>query len=71
MLADRLGFDNFFLPSPYAPGLEGGLPFHRGDDPRYDAEFPGHPLTLIRRKLARLAPSVRLDERFKALPAFE
>nr|BFE61948.1 hypothetical protein GCM10020063_064740 [Dactylosporangium thailandense] len=43
---------------------------HRADDPRYDEEFPQHPLSLIRAKLARLGPGIRLDERFKALPAF-
>jgi hypothetical protein len=67
----QLGSERFFAPSPYAPDASGGLPFHWGDHPRYDAQFPQHPLTLIRRTLARLVPGMRLDERFKALPAFE
>ncbi|WP_433085649.1 hypothetical protein ACQP1P_11145 [Dactylosporangium sp. CA-052675] len=70
VIAARIGFEDFITPSPYAPGLTGGLPSHRADDPRYDEEFPQHPLSLVRAKLARLGPSIRLDERFKALPAF-
>ncbi|WP_433202273.1 hypothetical protein ACQP00_32050 [Dactylosporangium sp. CS-047395] len=70
VLMDRLGPNDFFVPSPYAPDLTGGLPAHRADDPRYDAEFPGHPLTLARQLMRRLLPTVRLDPRFKAEPGF-
>ncbi|HTJ37550.1 MAG TPA: hypothetical protein VL738_30335 [Dactylosporangium sp.] len=66
----QLGPDRYFAPSPYAPDATGGLPFHWGDHPQYDAQFPEHPLTLVRQILRRLVPSVRLDPRFKAQPAF-
>ncbi|WP_433042604.1 hypothetical protein [Dactylosporangium sp. CS-033363] len=70
LIASRFGPDDFFLPSPFAPDLTDGLPTHRADDPRYDAEFDGHPLTLARRLMRRLLPTVRLDPRFKAEPDF-
>ncbi|MFD0580998.1 hypothetical protein [Dactylosporangium darangshiense] len=70
VVADRLGPDRYFVPSPYAPDATGGLPFHMGDDPQYDAMFPDHPLSLLRQALRRLLPTVRLDPRFKAEPAF-
>ncbi len=66
----QVGPDRFYQPSPYAPDATGGLPFHVADHEQHDAQFPQHPLTLIRATLRRLLPSVRLDERFKALPAF-
>ncbi|MDG6103608.1 hypothetical protein Daura_35050 [Dactylosporangium aurantiacum] len=66
----QLGPDRFYTPSPYAPDATGGLPNHWADHEQYDAQFPQHPLTLVRATLRRLLPSVRLDERFKALPAF-
>ncbi|MFB9410350.1 hypothetical protein [Dactylosporangium matsuzakiense] len=70
IIMDRLGPAEFFRPSPYAPDLTGGLPAHRADEPQYDAEFPQHPLTLARQLMHRLLPTVRLDPRFKAEPAF-
>ncbi|WP_327011200.1 hypothetical protein OHA72_30360 [Dactylosporangium sp. NBC_01737] len=66
----QLGPDRFYTPSPFAPDATGGLPYHWADHEQYDAQFPQHPLTLIRAKLRRLLPSIRLDERFKALPSF-
>ncbi|GGM08285.1 hypothetical protein ACFFX1_02080 [Dactylosporangium sucinum] len=71
LIMGQLGPEHAFLRSPYAPELTGGLPFLQADDERYDAMFPEHPLTLVRGLLRRLLPSVRLDEDFKALPAFE
>ncbi|MFI8188916.1 hypothetical protein ACIF8T_08985 [Streptomyces sp. NPDC085946] len=66
----RVGPAAYFRPHPYAPGLDGGLPSHVADDPQWDAHFPDHPLTRVRAVLHRLTPTVRLDERFKALPPF-
>lgn len=66
----QLGPDRFYTPSPYAPDATGGLPYHWADHEQYDAQFPQHPLTLVRATLRRLLPSIRLDERFKALPGF-
>lgn len=66
----RVGPEGYFLPHPYAPGLNGGLPYHVADDARWDAHFPGHPLTLVRATLDRITPTVTLDQRFRALPPF-
>ncbi|GAA2590826.1 hypothetical protein GCM10010399_21390 [Dactylosporangium fulvum] len=71
LIMSQVGPQHYFLPSPYAPDLQGGLPHHRADGEQYDAQFPDHPLTLVRAKLRRMLPSVRLDDRFKALPPFE
>ncbi|MFJ5779602.1 hypothetical protein [Streptomyces sp. NPDC093094] len=66
----RVGPADYFRPHPYAPGLEGGLPYHVADHEEWDAQFPDHPLTRVRAALDRITPTVALDERFRALPAF-
>lgn len=70
MVMAELGPDRFHQPHPYAPRLREGLPFHAADDVRYDDRFPGHPLTLVRSELARIAATARLDPRFHELPPF-
>ncbi|MFD3453076.1 hypothetical protein ACFWVC_12960 [Streptomyces sp. NPDC058691] len=66
----ELGPEQYFLAHPYAPGLRGGLPFHRADAPEYDARFPGHPLTRVRTALAHLSGTLRADPDFAQLPPF-
>lgn len=70
MVMARVGPADYFRPHPYAPGLNGGLPYHVGDDEQWDAAFPDHPLTLVRAALRRITPTVTLDERFRVLPPF-
>lgn len=70
MIMSQVGPADYFRPHPYAPGLQGGLPYHVGDHEQWDAQFPEHPLTLIRAALHRITPTVTLDERFKGLPPF-
>ncbi|GAA2839436.1 hypothetical protein GCM10010441_74800 [Kitasatospora paracochleata] len=70
MVADQVGYDDYFRPHPYAPELRGGLPYHVADHPEWDDRFPDHPLTLVRATLERLTPTVRLAGGFKALPPF-
>jgi hypothetical protein len=55
---------------PYDPALEGGLPRNGADDQEWDAHFPDHPLSRVRRTLLTVAPTIRLDAGFKALPPF-
>lgn len=50
--------------------MQGGLPFHAADHARWDAEFPGHPLTRVRRTLDALAEAVTPDPSFASLPPF-
>lgn len=71
MVLAQLGPADYFRPHPYAPGLSGGLPYHLGDHEQWDAQFPDHPLTLVRAALSRITPTVTLDERFKVLPPFD
>jgi hypothetical protein len=70
VFAELGGPERMYRQSPYAPDATGGLPCHWADDERYDARFPDHPLSVTRALLRRLLPSIRLDDRFKALPAF-
>lgn len=70
VLMAQFGHENWFTPHPYAPGLQGRLPFHLGDDPRWDAQFPAHPLTRARAWAHHIARTATVDPRFAALPAF-
>jgi hypothetical protein len=40
------------------------------DDPRYDAEFPGHPLSRLRKLLRHIESTAMLDEATRAEPGF-
>lgn len=66
----RTGSERYFAPHPYGPGVEGGLPYHVGDHEEWDAEFPDHPLTLVRAALHRITETVTLHDGFKTLPPF-
>lgn len=66
----KLGPDQYFRPHPYAPEVQGGLPFHAADHDRWDPEFPDHPLTRVRHTLGVLAEAVTVDPAFTALPPF-
>ncbi|MER6124808.1 hypothetical protein ABT173_19600 [Streptomyces sp. NPDC001795] len=70
MVMGQVGPADYFRPHPYANELRGGLPYHVADHEGWDAQFPDHPLTLVRAALTRITPTVRLDERFKVLPPF-
>jgi hypothetical protein len=41
------------------------------DDERYDELFPEHPLSIVRRTLRRLQPTIRLAPAVRAAPRFE
>ncbi|MFE9722687.1 hypothetical protein ACFYQ5_03540 [Streptomyces sp. NPDC005794] len=66
----EIGPDAYFRPHPYAPDVQGGLPFHMADHARWDAQFPDHPLTRVRRTLDALTEAVTVDPAFAALPPF-
>ncbi|MER5898076.1 hypothetical protein [Streptomyces sp. NPDC001876] len=66
----KLGPDQYFRPHPYAPEVQGGLPFHAAEHARWDAEFPDHPLTRVRRTLDALVEAVTVDPGFAALAPF-
>lgn len=70
MIMAEVGPDAYFRAHPYGDGELGGLPSHVADDEEWDARFPDHPLTLVRATLRRIAPTVTLDDGFKALPPF-
>ncbi|MFJ6675974.1 hypothetical protein ACIQMJ_33155 [Actinosynnema sp. NPDC091369] len=70
VLVAQLGFDGWVMPHPYAPEVQGRLPFHKGDDPRYDAQFADHPLTRVRAWAHHVIRTARVDPRFAELPPF-
>jgi hypothetical protein len=70
MVMAQVGHDNYFRPHPYAPDVQGGLPFHAADHAQWDAQFPDHPLSRVRRALAALAEAVQVAPEFAALPPF-
>lgn len=70
VLVDQLGFQNWVMPHPYAPEVHGRLPFHAGDDPRYDSQFTDHPLSRVRGLAHHVARTARIDPEFAALPPF-
>lgn len=55
---------------PYAPDLEPGIPYSIADEIHWDKRFPDHPLSRLRRWVARVTPTIRLEQRFAALPPF-
>jgi hypothetical protein len=70
MVMMKVGPQNFVRPHPFNPGLQGGLPFNMADDPAYDAQFPDHPLSRMRRIMGQLGAQVGLDPGYAALPPF-
>ncbi|TDZ82062.1 hypothetical protein DE4585_02591 [Mycobacteroides salmoniphilum] len=57
-------------PHPYAPDLEPGIPYNIADEIRWDDKFPDHPLSRLRRWVARVTPTIRAGQKFAALPPF-
>jgi hypothetical protein len=70
MVMAQVGHDKYFRPHPYAPEVEGGLPFHAADHAQWDAQFPDHPLSRVRRTLDALAGAVQVVPEFASLPPF-
>ncbi|MET7644373.1 hypothetical protein ABZS83_12125 [Streptomyces sp. NPDC005426] len=70
VVLNDVGPQDYFRPHPYAPDVQGGLPFHVADHERWDAAFPDHPLTRVRRALGALAQAVSVAPDFAALPPF-
>ncbi|MDT7788691.1 MAG: hypothetical protein QOF58_7110 [Pseudonocardiales bacterium] len=70
-LAPEVGFERWIMQHPYAPELQGVLPFHAGDDPRYDVRFPDHPLSRVRAWAHHVVRTARVDPQFAALPPFQ
>lgn len=66
----KVGPGQYFRPHPYAPDVQGGLPFHAADHAQWDADFPDHPLTRVRRTLDALVDAITVDQGFAGLPPF-
>jgi len=67
-LMAQVGFDNWTMPHPFDPQLQTLLPFHRGDDPAFDPQFPDHPLTRVRAWTWNVGRYATVDPGFAALP---
>ncbi|MFI9808605.1 hypothetical protein ACIHEJ_30315 [Streptomyces sp. NPDC052301] len=71
VVMNQVGPADYFKPHPYAGGGQfGGLPYHVADLEQWDAQFPDHPLTLVRAALHRITPTITLHDQFKTLPPF-
>jgi S1-C subfamily serine protease len=57
----RVGPEAFVRPHPYAPTLEGRLPWHAGDEERWDGQFPDHPLSRAREWANRTISTAQID----------
>ena len=55
---------------PYDPSYRGKFMRNQADDPKFDAEFPEHPLTKVRRYLKELEISIRIDPTLRGLHPF-
>jgi hypothetical protein len=55
---------------PYDPGYQASFMRNKADDSQYDASFPDHPLSKVRRYLAQLSGCVEIAPDLKSLPAF-
>jgi hypothetical protein len=55
---------------PYDSTYKGDFMRNKADDPRYDAGFPDHPLSKVRRYLADLPESIEIDAALKTLQPF-
>ncbi|WP_335986248.1 hypothetical protein [Glycomyces sp. MUSA5-2] len=53
-------------PHPFDPSLRTRLPFHRGDDPAFDRQFPDHPLSRARAWAGHIGRTMRIDPAFAA-----
>ncbi|SDG17998.1 hypothetical protein SAMN05216553_10644 [Lentzea fradiae] len=71
VLAAEIGFQDWVMQHPYAPELQGVLPFHAGDHPQHDARFPDHPLSRVRAWAHHVVRTARVDPQFAALPPFQ
>ena len=55
---------------PYEPGFRAPLQRNLSEAEEYDAEFPDHPLSRLRRLLPRLSDTLRVGDEVRALPPF-
>lgn len=56
---------------PYDPSFLGELLRNLGDDEQYDAEFPDHPLSRLRRYLTELEPTIVISDWVREAAPFE
>ncbi|WP_112228313.1 hypothetical protein [Lentzea atacamensis] len=71
VLAPEVGFERWVMPHPYAPQLQGRLPFHAGGRPAVRQPVPRDPLSRARAWGHQVVRTGRLDPQFAALPPFQ
>jgi hypothetical protein len=59
-----------WLDDPYDAQESGPLTRNKSERPEYDAQFPDHPLSRVRRTLDHLAQTVKVSDDIKRMPAF-
>jgi hypothetical protein len=63
------GLENWAA-DPYDPTFTAGNLMNQSEQPEYDAPFPDHPLSLVRRTLRTAAASLQLQPELRAAPRF-
>ena len=56
---------------PYDPSISSPVSYFVGDDPKYDALFPDHPLSRVRRYLKSAEETIRLDSSLRTEEPFQ
>lgn len=64
------GLDGWFA-DPYEPNIKEGTPMNKAEDPQYDAEFPEHPLSLLRKYFRELEAGISFDPKIQQVKSFE
>lgn len=64
------GFIGWFA-DPYEPSATAGLLMNKSEDEKYDAQFPNHPLSLVRHMLRQIEAEAVLGEDLKTLEPFK
>ena len=59
-----------WMQDPYDPRIQSPLMRNLSEDPRYDAQFPAHPLSRARAILGQVQASLRIAPQIKAAPPF-
>lgn len=64
------GFPEGWAADPYDPTHQAAVLANKADDERWDATFPEHPLSRLRRILGEIVSTTRLSSEVRASPAF-
>jgi len=59
-----------WMEDPYNPTFKGGTLMNKAEDPKYDADFPDHPLTIARKWLTEIALTIDFKPEVRKLKEY-